>query len=71
MLAAVFAVQAAKAQTHYTITDLGTLGTSTGATAINDRGQLTGSSTMANGKGHAFLYSNGRMRDLATLAGRQ
>src|SRR5829696_4254434 len=49
----------------YAITDLGTLGGSESyAHAINDSGQITGSSLIASGAQHAFLYSNGVMTDL-------
>jgi probable HAF family extracellular repeat protein len=50
----------------YSITDLGTLGgASSSASAINDRGQIVGSSDVTGSADeHAFLYSRGRMRDL-------
>src|SRR3990172_2725835 len=47
---------------------LGTLGGSySGASAINEKGQVIGSSNIAVGKWfeHAFLYSNGKMTDLS------
>lgn len=51
-----------------TTTELGTLGgTTSRALAINDVGMVAGSSTLANGEEHAFLYSHGTMRDLGTL----
>ncbi len=55
----------------YDIVDLGTLGGPTsGATGINDRGQIVGFSTLPGAATtHAFLYSEGRMTDLGTLAG--
>src|SRR5665213_1827080 len=54
----------------YTATDLGSLGGSgTVPSAINDAGQVTGSSTSANGDGHAFLWADGTMRDLGALPG--
>ena len=37
------------------------------ATAINNRGQIVGSTLDTNGSMHAFLYSNGRMTDLNEL----
>ena len=65
----------------WTIRDLGALGGTGGsvATAINDRGDVVGYSdwTPAPGRGpftcprrHAFLWRDGRMRDLGTLGGR-
>jgi probable HAF family extracellular repeat protein len=36
---------------------------------LNDRDQVTGTSETASGQRHAFLWSNGRMRDLGTLGG--
>ena len=59
----------------YSVTDLGSLGgsyrrsTFSSAAAINNPGQITGSSfsTALFSPTHAFLYSNGRMIDLGTL----
>ena len=50
----------------YSITDLGTLGGSdSSASAINNRGQIVGSSTRSGDPTlHAFRYSAGRMTDL-------
>lgn len=55
----------------YQITDLGTLsGTiSSAGFGINFRGQVTGNATDAAGVSHAFLWQDGVMRDLGTLAG--
>ncbi len=58
----------------FTITDLGTLGgTGRGAgstgTAINESGQVTGSSRNTDGRTHAFLYDGSTMQDLGTLGG--
>jgi len=54
----------------YTITDLGTLGGNYSyAYGINYFGQVVGSSQIANGEYHAFLYSDGTMIDLGTLGG--
>ena len=49
--------------------DLGTLagGTSSLAEAINDQGQVVGYSSIAGGKLHGFIDSNGSMVDLNTL----
>jgi probable HAF family extracellular repeat protein len=61
---------------HGALQDLGTLGgSSSAAFAINDAGQIAGSSgTGAVGQNgtpvvHAFLFSNGVMMDLGTLGG--
>jgi probable HAF family extracellular repeat protein len=49
-------------------TDLGTLGGSSSfAKAINDAGQIAGTSFTAHARFHAFLYSGGTMVDLGTL----
>lgn len=66
---------------HGKMRDLGTLGgayvAGSGAVDINERGQVVGSSFSATisygqcGSGrHAFLWQNGRMRDLGTLGGK-
>ena len=47
------------------MTALGTLGDAR-AYAINDKGQVVGSSTTAEGTSYAFLWENGTMRDLGT-----
>jgi len=56
---------------RFTVTDLGTLGgLSSVGYAINDRGQVTGTSWIADdAEYHAFLYSDGVMIDLGTLGG--
>jgi probable HAF family extracellular repeat protein len=55
---------------QYSITDLGTLpsGNESGATGINNRGQVVGYSGTASGS-HAFLWQDGKMTDLGTLPG--
>ncbi|MES1147154.1 MAG: hypothetical protein ABUL49_00200, partial [bacterium] len=51
----------------YTVKDVGTLGgVSTVARAISSSGKVTGSSKLANGKSHAFLF-DGTMHDLGVL----
>jgi probable HAF family extracellular repeat protein len=54
-----------EAAARWRIVDLGTLGGSSYATAINERGQVIGVSA-----GHAFLWTNGKLRDLGNLRGR-
>src|SRR5262245_36870048 len=54
----------------YVVTNLGTLGgPSSTPTAINDVGQVVGSSETSDGATHAFLWQNGALTDLGTLAG--
>ena len=55
----------------YTVTDLGTLGGSTGfAEGINATGQVVGAAYTANNAAyHAFRYSGGIMSDIGTLGG--
>ncbi|MGH9666312.1 MAG: hypothetical protein ACRD9L_17935, partial [Bryobacteraceae bacterium] len=49
---------------------LGTLGGANSyAMALNDAGQVAGSSSLASGATHAFLYTDGAMRDLGSLGG--
>lgn len=52
-----------------TMTELGSLGGyESGATAVNDKGQVVGWSYVAgNDRVDDFLYSNGKMVDLSTL----
>ena len=58
--------QTARATSHWTVIDLGS-GT---GNAINNAGQATGLTYPSSGGGnHAFLYSNGALRDLGTLGG--
>jgi probable HAF family extracellular repeat protein len=50
-------------------TDLGDLGGAlTYASAINERGQVTGVGTTATGEYHAFLWDDGAMTDLGPMA---
>jgi probable HAF family extracellular repeat protein len=50
--------------------DLGTLGgDSSRASAINNRGQIVGTSDTASDGRHAFLWQDGEMTDLGTLGG--
>ncbi len=58
-----------KALLSATIVDLGDLGGgSSQAEGINSLGQVVGYSKTASGEDHAFLYSNGTMTDLGSLA---
>lgn len=58
----------AQAEVQYAITDLGSLGgVESYGWGINASGQVTGSSLTNGGKYHAFVYSNGVMRDIDTL----
>lgn len=64
------------AQSKYTLIDLGTLGAYrytngalqnvSSASALNNTGQVVGSSTTSSSFSHAFLYSGGVMTDLGT-----
>src|ERR1051326_931950 len=58
-------------RTYYTVTDLGTLGgAGSGATAVNDSGQIIGYSDTTGRSYHAFLYSPATgMKDLGTPRG--
>src|SRR5947207_905077 len=56
---------AAPAQHRYRVVDLGTLGGRfSGATSVNDRGQIVGRSENAAGEWHAFLWQDGHLTDL-------
>jgi probable HAF family extracellular repeat protein len=59
------------APSYYKVEDLGTLGGSRSwPSAINDKGQVVGSSYLAGGQNNrAFLYKDGKMTDLGTLGG--
>src|SRR6202008_1929992 len=57
-------------QSHYTVTDLGTLGgTRSLARAINDAAQVVGYVWWSDNNYHAFLWQNGIMTDLGTFSG--
>ncbi len=61
-------VNVASATVEYTITNLGTLGGNmSDAAGINDSGQITGTSRVADGDKHAFFYDGGIMTDIGTL----
>jgi probable HAF family extracellular repeat protein len=64
-------VQLTAQHTHYTVTDLGTLGgTFSFAGGINNRGDIEGFSTLPGDAAvHAFLWQKGLMTDLGTLGG--
>ena len=54
---------------RYSIVDIGTLGGATSAAeAINDTGQVAGSSDTNSGR-HAFVFSGGKMTDLGVAPG--
>ena len=54
----------------YTAIDLGTLGgIFSVAVAVNEQGQVVGTSQTAARESHAFLWENGVMTDLGTLGG--
>ncbi len=58
------------AQVTYAFTDLGTLGGNYAtAVAINNAGQIVGTSKNGGGQSRAYIYSGGVMTGLATLGG--
>ena len=67
-----YASQGGAAAFTYSPVDLGTLGGSTTVPfALNDSGVIVGYSTTADGSRRAFLWRDGAMSELATLAGGQ
>ncbi|UOA07090.1 DUF3466 family protein [Methylobacter sp. S3L5C] len=51
------------------VTDIGSFGGYSGATAINNKGMIAGfSSDLYNGRAHAFFYTNGVMKDIDPVA---
>ena len=63
---------AGSVQARWVMTDLGTLGgKESSAVAINERGQIVGSSETKgdNAISHGFLWEKGKMRDLGSLTG--
>jgi len=61
-----------QAQARWVITDLGTLGGWSLPVAINERGQIAGQSVRLRPFGtRAFVWQNGKMRDLDTLGGKR
>lgn len=60
-----------RAEVLYSVTALGSLSDYevTGASGLNNQGQVAGTSETSSGARHAFLYTNGQMRDLGTLGG--
>jgi probable HAF family extracellular repeat protein len=52
-----------------TTVDLGTLGGTSYGRAVNEHGQVVGSSTTADGESHAVLWQDGQLIDLGALAG--
>ena len=62
------ATPAVAAPPAYTFMDLGTLGgESSYASALNDRGEIVGSSQVADGSWHGFHWRAGKMTDLGEL----
>ena len=69
-MAAMGNVLPASAADRYRSIDLGTLGgTWSAPSAINERGQVVGTSETVSGVSHAYLWQDGVMIDLGTLGG--
>lgn len=65
-----FTATTAATNFYYSITDLGTLGGSySDANAINDAGQVAGTSITSQNAQRAFLWQNSQMTELPTLGG--
>lgn len=70
ILVTLLAVVPAFADIQYTVTGIVGFGGYTVATAINNKGQVVGSSYTTGGYSqHAFIYSDGAMQDLGTFGG--
>ena len=71
LLLGVVASGPAAAQTlAYTVTDLGTFGgAQSAAYSINNSGQVAGHAETADGRSHAFVYTDGALFNLGTLGG--
>jgi probable HAF family extracellular repeat protein len=70
LFAVVVPLQLLAQQTRYSVKDLGTLGGSSSFPfGLNNRGQVSGNSTLPDGTRHAFLWQKGVMTDLGTLGG--
>ncbi|RTL15451.1 MAG: hypothetical protein EKK52_20360, partial [Burkholderiales bacterium] len=63
------AAHAGPAVAHWTLTDIGTLGGITNVAAINNLGQVTGSSNDTDGIRRAVLFSNGVLSSLDNTPG--
>jgi probable HAF family extracellular repeat protein len=71
LVAALHASPAAAAPPELQVTDLGTLagGCCSFAEAVNERGDVVGTSDVGDTISHAFLWRDGEMTDLGTLGG--
>jgi probable HAF family extracellular repeat protein len=71
LVAALHTSPAGAAPPQLQITDLGTLagGCCSFAEAVNDRGEVVGTSDVGDTISHAFLWRDGEMTDLGTLGG--
>jgi probable HAF family extracellular repeat protein len=71
LVAALHTAPAAATPPRLEVTDLGTLsgGCCSFAEAVNDRGEVVGSSDVGDTISHAFRWRNGEMTDLGTLGG--